>query len=79
VGIQLDKNDRYADQYYFILGLPDASRMWTDYSMAFLSQWKLGKVLFNGKFQYIRSSNYWWQKNKRMANIHAELGLQYDF
>jgi hypothetical protein len=44
-----------------------------------LSQWKFGRALLNGKLQYIRSSNYWWQKNKRMTNIHAELGLQYDF
>lgn len=70
LGVMLERVER--DPIYYL-------NKWTDISIGILPQYKYGNVVFTGKFQFINSSNYAWEKDKNRFNLHSRLAIQYLF
>jgi len=52
---------------------------WVDLSIGFLPQYKYKNMVLSGKFQFINSSNYAWEKDVNQFNLHSRLSIQYLF
>ena len=91
LGLQLERlvnnNDFY---YYAYTQSKDFRRHWIDLSGGVNVNYQFGQFLFSGKFQYIRTLNYWWELNqqpedpyfingKDVTNLHATFGATYLF
>lgn len=55
------------------------SNKWVDLSLGVLPQYKYRNLVFSGKFQFINSSQYAWEKNNTKFNFHSRLAVQYLF
>ena len=52
---------------------------WVDFSIGILPQFKYRNMVFSGKFQFINSNQYAWQKDVNRFNLHSRLSVQYLF
>ena len=52
---------------------------WVDLSLGVLPQYKYRNLVLSGKFQFINSSQYAWEKNHNTFNFHSRLAVQYLF
>ena len=50
---------------------------WIDLSIGILPQYKYGNMVFSGKFQFINSSQYAWEKDSNRFNLHSRISVQY--
>ena len=50
---------------------------WIDLSIGILPQYKYGNMVFSGKFQFINSTQYAWEKDSNRFNLHARISVQY--
>ena len=52
---------------------------WIDVSIGILPQYKYKQLVLSGKFQFINSNNYAWEKDMNRFNFHSRLVLEYYF
>ncbi len=52
---------------------------WIDISVGIMPQYKYHNLVLSGKFQFINSSNYIWEKDINRFNLHSRLVMQYLF
>ena len=52
---------------------------WIDLSVGVLPQYKYKNLVFTGKFQFINSNNYSWEKDVKRFNLHSRVQIQYVF
>ncbi len=52
---------------------------WIDLGLGILPQFKYQHLVFSGKFQFINSSQYAWEKDVNRFNFHSRLSIQYLF
>jgi hypothetical protein len=68
----------------------DNRRFWVDYSVGGLVTWKFGKLLLDGRLQYVRSLNYQWELFQNPGepyfipgtdanNLSIDINLTYSF
>jgi len=91
VGIQLERYIHNNDFYYYAYeNSSDWRRHWTDLSIAAKGEWDIKNIIFNAKFNFIRSLNYGWYllqtdpvnyftNGRDVSNIQVQLGLTYRF
>ncbi len=57
------------------LGLRETK--WKDFSLGLFGQHRIKKFIFDGRFQFVNSSNYIWEKNKNRFNFYGLLNFSY--
>jgi hypothetical protein len=83
----LNNNDFFYNAGSYI---SEPRRHWVDLAFTSKLNWNFGKVIFNGEFSYIKSLNYnyflldhgqfYWDWPKQdQGNLHAKLGVLYNF
>ena len=50
---------------------------WIDLGIGILPQWKYKNMILSGKFQFINSSQYAWQKDVNRFNMHSRFSVSY--
>lgn len=70
LGVMFERVDR-DPQYH--------ANKWVDFGIGFLPQLQYGNFLFSGKFMFINSSQYAWQKDVNRFNLHSRIAVQYSF
>jgi hypothetical protein len=91
VGFQLERYVHNNDFYYYAFSdSQDYTRHWVDLSMAFSGEWNYKNLIFNTKFQGIRSFDYQWaltrpgndltfQNQTSKFNVQFQAGATYRF
>ncbi len=91
LGIGIDRYEHDVDFYQATF--PDingSSRRWVDFAFALQGEWSYKNLVFNAKFQEIKSLNYEWIlkdytpndyyiPHNDVYNFHGELGITYRF
>ena len=52
---------------------------WVDLSIGILLQYKYKNLVLSGKFQFINSNQYAWEKDVNRFNLHSRVSVQYLF
>ncbi len=52
---------------------------WIDYSIGILPQYKYKNLVLSGKFQFINSSQYAWQRDVNRFNLHTRVAVTFLF
>lgn len=89
LGLQFERLVNNNDFYYRNFQNTEVKQPWVDLSGGLNSTWKLDNFVLNGKIQYIRSLNYWWQdepqhvpyfyKGHDVGNLFLTFGAIYGF
>jgi len=91
IGLQFERYVHNNDFYYYAyIDSQDWRRHWGDISMAMSSEWDYKNLLFNARFQYIKSINYQWYllqtdpnqyftNGLDKSNVQVQLGFSYRF
>ncbi|WP_214228863.1 capsule assembly Wzi family protein [Pedobacter sp. B4-66] len=91
LGLTFERYEHNVDFYNrYIQDLDGQSRKWVDFSLAAQGEWNYKNLLFNAKFQAIKSLNSQWLMadyapgtyyipHNDKYNIHGEFGISYRF
>jgi len=70
LGVLLERVNRDPDRHAY---------KWIDLSIGFLPQWQFDHIILAGKFQFINSKQYAWEKDMNRFNFHSRISFQYQF
>jgi hypothetical protein len=91
IGLSFDRTVNNNDFFYNAgAQITEPRRHWVDLAVSSKLSWNVGKVILNGEFTYIKSLNYnyflidngqfYWDWPKQdQGNLHARLGVLYNF